>query len=323
MVSGTNDRWLQKGVALPLIYEKMEPALMWATGDYIKVIKEDNDAFMYQYDSTGKSSDTKKQTPPPHEFPGQFPELDRSRKSTASEILEAHGFSMRIPRKVIRSTSLGPAEIRDCYETAGYWMAEYINTATLTAMTDGATDVSGTWSPTAAWSETTATPVEDLLDFDEIMDIEGYPFRFTDGFVCKANWYELKKYLTSVDVTDTKQKTMFGVPEISGDSMYIPVVDASIHKVMSGMTHGYMLGLDRNNRGAELHYYNDPKFSQAKVAYETMEDGKKTRKTVNNIGIHFKQYEEEATNDTVMQFWYENKAVVTKAYGLAYSGDQI
>ena len=323
MVTGTNDRWLQKGVALPLIYEKMEPALMWASGSFIKVIKEDNNTFMYQYDSTGKSSDTKKETPPMHDFPGRFPELDRSRKTTASEILEAHGFSMRIPRAVIRNTSLGAAEIRDCYETAGFWMAEYINTAILSAMTSDATDVSGTWSAATDWSDGAATPVSDLIEFDEIMDREGYPFRFTDGFVLKANWYELKQYLTSVDVTDLKQKTMYGIPEIKKDVIYIPVIDAYIHKVMSGMTHGYLLGLDRNNKGAELHYYNDPDYSMAKVAYKTMVDGVAKTVTVNNIGIHFKQYEEVDTHDTVLQFWYENKAVVTKAYGLAYSGDQI
>jgi hypothetical protein len=79
MVSGTLDRYLQKGVALPLMYEKMEPYLQWGT--WINSMPSDDQAFTYLYDSTGKSSDTKKETPAKHSFPAKFPELDRSRKN--------------------------------------------------------------------------------------------------------------------------------------------------------------------------------------------------------------------------------------------------
>jgi hypothetical protein len=43
MVSGTNDRYLQKGVAIPLIYEKMEPNLVWL--GITRQIKELSNAF--------------------------------------------------------------------------------------------------------------------------------------------------------------------------------------------------------------------------------------------------------------------------------------
>ena len=150
------------------------------------------------------------------------------------------------------------------------------------------------------------------------MDREGYPFRMTDVFVNKDEWYQLKAYLTSVDIGDLKQKMMYGVPEISADKIYIPVVDANVHKVMSGLTDSYVLALDEKNPAAEIHYYNDPKFSTAKVSYKTVVDSKPTTVTVPNLGLHFFQYEEEDTHDTSMQFWVENKTVVTKPYGLLY-----
>ncbi len=313
MVSGTNDRYLQKGVAFPLIYEVMEPNLIW--GGMTRHVKEDTNAFLYQYNSTGKSGDTKKKTPPKLTISARFPELDRTRKSTASGLLESNGFSLRIPRVVIR-TEAGKSEIMEAYETAGFWMAEWINTNILTALRAGAT--SGT-AASAVWSATTANPVDDLITWDADMDREGYPFRFTDGSTNKAQWYELVKYLTSIDIGDEKQKTLYGVPEIAKDRVHIPVVGADIHKVMSGTTDGEMLMLDRNNPAAETHYYTDSAYSQAKVTYRTMVDSKPQNVTVPNIGIHYKQYEEDDSHDTILQFWVENKTVVTKPYGLSLS----
>ena len=314
LLSGTVDRYLQKGVALPLIYEIMEPNLIWA--DMLKQVPEESNAFMYQYDSSGKSGDAKKQTPPLRAGGAKFPRLDKSRRTTASGLTQQNGFEVAIPRDVIRSTNRGILEIQDAYNSAGFWMAEWINTNILTALAAGATTPS--WTPTAVWSAATATPVDDLLRLGSEMDREGYPFRMTDCFVNKAEWYELKAYLTSVDIGDLKQKTMYGVPEISKDRIYIPVVDSNVHKVMSGMTDSYILALDAKNPAAEIHYYNDPKFSQAKVSYKTVVDSKETTVSVPNMGIHFYQYFEDDTKDTILQFWVENKTVVTKPYGLLY-----
>lgn len=316
MISGTNDRYLQKGVAIPLIYEKMEPNLIWDA--LVRQIPETTNAFLYQYDSSGASGDSKKKTPPKYNQGAKFPELDKSRRTTASGLTKSNGFSMRIPRDVIRSEA-GKSEIMDAYETAGFWMAEWMNTNIFTALYAGATAASS--SAAAVWSDASATPVADLINFDSDMDREGYPFRMTDVFVNKTNWYELKQYLTSVDIGDLKQKALYGVPSISKDVVSIPVVDAEIHKVMSGMTDGTFLAADRNNKSAELHFYNDPKFSMAQVRYKTVIDSTPTTVTAPNLGIHFKQYEEDDTHDTILQFWAENATVVTKPYGLLKGTD--
>jgi len=312
LVSGTVDRYLQKGVALPLIYEIMEPNLIWA--DMLKQVPEESNSFMYQYDSTGKSSDTKKQTPAMHAGGAKFPRLDKSRRTTASGLTQQNGFEIAIPRSVIRATNRGVLEIQDAYNSAGFWMAEWCNTNIYSAIDTGSTDSGVTLSP--AWSDASATPVDDLIQFAASMDREGYPFRMTDVYINKTGWYELKSYLTSVDIGDLKQKAMYGVPEISTDRMFIPVAGVTVHKVMSGITDGDIIGLDMNNKGAEIHYYNDSAFSTAKVSYKTMVDSKETNVTVPNLGIHFYQYMEDDTKDTIMQFWVENKTVVTKPYGI-------
>lgn len=312
-VSGTNDRYLKKSVALPIIYKIMEPNLIWV--DLVPAVGSSSRAVQYKYAAYSKSGDPLKETPPIHAESAKFPELDKTRMSSGSALTISRGFSMRVDRDAMTQVE-GVNEITEAYETAGFWLAEYINTSILTVLAAGAT--TPTWTPTAVWSGATATPVDDLIKLAAEMDREGYPFRMTDVFIDKTNWYELKSYLTSVDIGDFKQKTMYGVPEVTQDMITVPVVGAGIHKVMSGMTHGYALAIDANNPAATTHYYNDPKYSTATVSYETMIDGKPTKKTVPNIGIHFNQYEENDTHDTILQFWVDNVTIVKKPYGLLY-----
>jgi hypothetical protein len=311
-VAGTNDRYLRSEVAIPIAYEKMEPNLIW--GDIIKNVKEESNAFIYQYDSTGKSSDSKKKTPPPQTIGGKFPELDISRPTVTSGLLDSNGFSIRLTREVIRQAA-GRNEIMRAYETAGFWLAEWINNAQITAMTGGAT--TPTWTPTTTWDSATATPVEDLRKFKYCMRREGYPYRLTDVYIHVDNYSELEGYLASLDVNAPKQQSVFGMPA-SGDSVYIPIAGANIHGLDSGITEGYVFGMDRNNPGAETHYYVDPQFSIVRVPYSTIVNGSKVSKSVPNIGIHFSQYTEDDTHDTVMQFWVEQRTVVNRAYALLY-----
>ena len=317
VVSGTNDRWLQKGIALPLIYEKMEPLLMWPK--YLMAIPETEESFPYLYDDTGKSGDPKKKRPVRIVRPGSFPEIDRSVRSSSAAAMESNGFAMRIPYKVIQRAAQGKAEIMECYERAGYWMSEFINTNILTTLLAGAT--AATSSVTAAWSEATATPAKDLINWHKDMRREGYPFRQSDAFVDEANWYELSEKVTFYDADYASKEKIHGIVDVAADTIYIPAAKQTVHLVMNdsdlgGLTHGTLLGLDKNNRAAELHYFNDPNFSMAKIRYETMVGDKKTVQTVPNIGIHFRQRQDEETLDTLLEFWYENKCVVTKPYGL-------
>jgi hypothetical protein len=317
MVSGTNDKYLRADVAIPTAYEIAEPLLVW--NKLFPGVQEESNSFMYAYDSSGKASDTKKQKPAPFTDGALFPEIDRSRKSYTSALTNSSGFSMRLPREVVRRTG-GASELLDAYETAGYWLANYINDTIQTDICAGATTSFTKFSVGTAWSETGATPVQDIMNLAEDMDREGYPFRLTDLFVEKTNWYELKDYLTSVDVSDLKATRAYGLPEVKGDEAYIPITDTRVHKLYSGLDHSYVLGIDAtpSQRVAEIHYFNDEKYSIPNIRYQTIRNGQKVTETVPNFGLHFKQYEEDNSHDTILQFWCEFKAVVKKPYGVLY-----
>jgi hypothetical protein len=317
-MEGNLDFYLQQGTALRLLYERAEPFLLWS--QFIRAIQEQDAAFIYRYDATGMSADAKKAKPAHAMIGGQFPEIDMSRPTYSSGLTESRGFQVRVPRNIIRKEPRGISEVLRAYKFAGFWMADYLNTNIITALKTATT---ASMTPTAVWSAATATPVDDMIVLESEMDREGYAYSMTDMFVHKTNWYEMKRYLTSVDINEAKQRMMYGVPQIKKDQITIPVVGADLWKVKSGITEGSFLCLDRNNPAAELHYYNDPKFGTDTVSYETVIDGVKQQTTAPNIGFHFEQFEEQASHDTILRFWVESKAVLTEAYAGLYKSTGI
>lgn len=313
MVTGTTDRFLKAKVAIPLAYTILEPNLLMY--DLIPFVKEDDATFMYRSDAT-KSADAKKEKPPRFMDGADLPEIDRSRKVVVPDITQSRGFAMRFPRQLIRDQNAAEPEIKEGYETAGFWLAEALNTTMLSSMIAGATATAVT--PTAVWSSTaTCNPIGDLRRYQAEFDREGYSFQMTDAFVHKTNFDELNAYLWAIDVTDASRE-LFGKPVITSDTIHIPGLDLDVHKVKSGISEGSILGLDKRTAAAECHYYVDPKYGSADVTYQTVVNGAPVTKTVPNIGIHFNQYEEPDRHDTVMQFWYEQKTVVRRPYGLMY-----
>lgn len=321
-VGGTSDRWLQPGVAIRKIYEKVEPNLIF--GDYVNgPILEDRAAFIYLEDSTGTSSDTKKQTAPRFQVGGDLPRLDFSLPTTAAGMTESKGFEVSVPRSVVRDGVAGQAAIERYFKKAGYILAEMVNTAQLAAMTGGATGATTVFDVSVAaggvWSGADATPVTDLMALAQDMDVEGYPYRLSDVFMNKAGFYELKAYLNFLDGTQFNDQRPTG-EMINRDTIYVKQADVTVHKVMSGMTDSYVLGMDMLNPGGEMHVYNDPQFSLGSPAirYQTVEDGKATTKTAPNVGVHFYSYMEDDTKNTILQFWFENKTVITQPLALQY-----
>ena len=190
-VGKTDERWLQPGVAIRKIYEKVEPNLIF--GDYIRgPIMEDRASFMYIYDDEGISGDDLKQTAPRFQVGGDLPRLDFSLPSTAAAITESKGFEIAVPRNIVRDGVAGEAAIERYFKRAGFILAEQINTAQLATMTGGATGSTTLYTASVAaggvWSGDDATPVTDVMALAEDSDIEGYQYNTSDAFVHKNSF---------------------------------------------------------------------------------------------------------------------------------------
>jgi hypothetical protein len=216
----------------------------------------------------------------------------------------------------------GTAELMKAYETAGFWLAEMINTSIINDVKDGANTSTSHYSPANTWDDTEAVPVSDLRDFARDMLTEGKPYRMTDIFLYENNWYELVDYIAEIDVNEYKQRTVFGTPAVDTDIVSVPMA-GNVHMLMSGLSEGQVIGLDARNKVCEMHYYNDPAFSVPSFNYSTIQNGTTVTKTVPNFGLNFYQYTEDNSHDTIVQFWTENKTVVTDDEGVLYSSSGI
>ena len=304
-VSASNERYLRREFVVPTIFEIMEPYLTFL--DILPKVKADSRAIKYKQESTSASSDTLKKTPPARTAGARWVKVDITNIEVKSALLNSNGFSIEIDEDAIQFTE-GIDEIQRAYKRVAFWLAESMNTGIGTALTAGVTQGGGDWTPTDTWGGADAAPVEDLLNFEALMDDqEGYPYNLTDVYLHKTNWRELKSYLTSIDVGDLKQREIYGMPAIKKSSIDIPIVGSTVHKQLSGITENAILGLDRNNPAATVFYNNNPKYSSKTISYKGS-DG--ALKTVPNMGFNFNTYLDNETHNTVMQFWIDHVCVV-------------
>jgi len=308
-ISGPNERFLQTPVVIAEILRILEPDLAFI--DKIPHVDTGGDTPTY-YQKNQAAADPKKQVPRMRTPSSKFPEVEISRITKRTALLNEEGISFRLDKDALRKRS-GIDMIQDAFQNVGYWLGEYLNGVIYDTMRAGGTDAGMT--PTAVWSDPAATPVEDMRVFKNAMRREGYPYRMTDIFIEQVNFNELEGYLVGHEIPQFREAAMAagqsritlpleGKPEVTG--------------LYSGVTHGDVLGIDRNKPAATFFYNNDPQFSTHRVSYETVVNGAKVTKTVPNIGLNVHKYWEDDTHDTVVQLWFDFTVVVKDAFGIMY-----
>ncbi len=111
---------------------------------------------------------------------------------------------------------------------AVYGMAKRINEDILTKLKAASNDITepyqdrsgNTWT---AWSEDGATPLSNMLQMAEAMDIEGYESEGNNLYLQSANYYELLDYVQNVDINwvrDPMSNAPRQVPEINGITVH-------------------------------------------------------------------------------------------------------
>jgi len=300
-----NERFLRKEFVLPTVFEIAEPYLTFL--DMLPKVQTDSRSVRYKQESTSMSGDTLKNTPVTMTTGAKFPRVDISNVTISSALLNQQGIEVAIDRDAVRFAE-GVDQIQRAYKRVAYWMAESINTSIGTTLTGGVTQAAGNWTPTATWDGATATPVDDMIRFEgQLSDQEGYPYTLSDVYIHKTNFQELKAYLTSVDVDGFKQQQIYGMPNITPNEITIPVVGAKIHKMLSGISEGGILGMDLANPAATIFFNNDPDFARQTVSYKGS-DGQ--MRTVKNFGFNFDTWREDDTKMTIQQFWVDQVCVI-------------
>lgn len=309
-ISGVNDRFLQAPVVLSEIMRILDPYL--AFDGIIPYVDSGGEPVTY-LKKESKSADTKKQTPRMMTPSSKFPEVQITRMTKKSALLNEEGLAIRLDKDAIQKKA-GVDMIMDSYQTVGFWLAEYINTRIYTILRAGGTDsgvVFTDWGVPA-----TATPMEDARKFKNAMKREGYPYRMTDMFAEMVNFNEMEGYLMGSEIPAYREAAIS-----SGNSEIVLPMEGKpvLNGLFSSIVHGDILGMDRNHPGSSLYYNNDPQFSTGSISYNTNTGGgAPTVKTVKNFGLSTHKYFEDNTHDTVVQLWFDNVVVVKDAYSILY-----
>lgn len=313
-VTAPNEEFLTKRFLIPKMYEIMNPLLAWT--DIFPQVRATAPVVAYKQEITSDSGDTKKERPKLMTTSGQWTYVEISQFTMKAANLNKRGFAIKIDQDALDYVE-GVDEIQRALRKTGFWIAEDYNTRISTEIANSGTALAGDWTPAAEWSDANAAPISDLEDLEDAFIREGYPYRLTDVFVHKDNFKELKKYLTSLDINQYKQEKLYGTPNNGNrDTLEIPVVGATVHRLLSGISEGDIIAIDRNNPGITIFYNQSPRYSAMSGTYETMQNGQKISKSL-SYGFNMNKYFDNETHQTIIQMWYDNVPVTIEPYAIA------
>ena len=313
-VTAPNEEFLTKRFLIPKMYEIMNPLLAWT--DIFPQVRATAPVVAYKQEITSDSGDTKKERPKLMTTSGQWTYVEISQFTMKAANLNKRGFAIKIDQDALDYVE-GVDEIQRALRKTGFWIAEDYNTRISDEILASGTALAGDWSPSVAWSDANAAPIADLEDLEDAFIREGYPYRLTDVFVHKDNFKELKKYLTSLDINQYKQEKLYGTPNNGNrDTLEIPVVGTTVHRLLSGVSEGSIIAIDRNNPGITIFYNQSPRYSAMSGTYETMQNGQKISKSL-SYGFNMNKYFDNETHQTIIQMWYDNVPVTIEPYAIA------
>jgi len=312
-VSAPNEEFLTKRFIIPKMYEIMNPLLAWT--DIFPQVKSTAPVVAYKQESTSDSGDAKKEKPKLLTTSGQWTYVEISQFTQKAANLNKRGFAIKIDQDALDYVE-GVDEIQRAFRKTGYWIAEDYNDRISAEINANGTDLSTSWGPTYTWDNANATPIADIEDLEDCFIREGYPYRLTDLFIHKTNYKELRKYLTSIDINEWKQQNLYGNPSGRADLLNIPVAGVTVHRLLSGISEGSIIALDKNNPGMTIFYNSSPRYSVMNESYTTIQNGQKVSKSL-SYGFNFNKYFDNETHETIIQLWYDNAPVTIEPYAIA------
>lgn len=297
-----NNDFLQKEFVESTIFEIMTPQLYFL--DFLPKIQADAKSVSYKYEDTSASTDTKKRKLRDLTPGAKFAKVTISDLKAGAAIITREGVEIRIDEDA-QQYSEGVDEIDRAYRRAAYYLAESVNTKIVNAVIAGVTTSTTHFNPSVEWSDPSAKPITDMIHLAHDLKREGYPYKATDFYLHSNEYFDLLEFLTNIDVTGEKQRTIFGVPNIQETIINIPVLgNAAIHGLDSSITTQDILVFDRRFPAGTYYYAVNPKYPMEKD---------------NDIGFHVNKFEDNEAHDTVFQLWIDSSIAIKEPYAAIYN----
>jgi hypothetical protein len=301
-VSLANEDFLQKEFVESKIFEILNPQLYFL--EFLPKVQVDAKSVAYKYEDTSASTDPKKRKLRDLTPGAKFAKVTISDLKVGSAIISREGVEIRIDEDA-QQYKEGVDEMDRAFRRAAYYLAESTNTKILNAVVAGITTSTTYFDPSVEWSDPSAKPITDLVNIAHDLKREGYPYKLTDVYIHSNEYFDLLKYLTEVDISGEKQRTLFGVPNVQEPTVTIPVLgNAAIHSLDSSITTQDIIVFDRNFPAGTYYYAVNPKYPM---------------EVENEIGFHVNKYDDDETHDAVFQLWIDSSIAIKEPYAAIYN----
>jgi hypothetical protein len=310
-MSGPNAQFLRKTFIVSKVFELMDPYLVFS--GMFPAVPVDARAVITTKDNYSNSSDPLKVWPTRLTESADWPNVNISPIVQDSAMLQKHGLQMKVGEDLLKTASDRTVIMKQIQRVA-FWMAQFMNSNIGTTLISDGTALAGNWTPTAAWDQSNADPVRDLVTFKRSMRRSDKPFACTDIYVNTSEYNDLELFLIDVNA-DAAKRAQIGQTTVGEDAIYIPALRGTVHRVDDGIDSGSIVGLDQINSCGTYYYYNDSRYGSQSVSYTVVQEGKKVQKTVPGFGLNTHQYFDDKTHEIVTQFWFDGIFVVEEPYG--------
>jgi hypothetical protein len=311
-ISGPNAQFLRKQFLVSKVFELMDPYLVF-TGMF-PAIPVDSRAVITTKDNYSNSTDPMKVWPARLTESSDWPNVSITPMTQDSAMLQKYGLQLKIGEDLLKNTADRTVIMKDVQRVA-FWLAQFFNNNLGTTLIADGTSLAGNWAPTSVWSDTAnATPIQDLVTFKRSMRRTDKPFACTDIYVNTADYNDLELFLIDVNA-DLAKRQLIGTTTVGEDSVYIPALRGTVHRIDDGIDEGRILGLDRINPCGTYYYYNDPRYGSQSISYSVVSEGKKVQKSVPGFGLNTHQYFDDKSHEIITQFWFDGVFVVEEPYG--------
>lgn len=242
-----------------------------------------------------------------------FVRVSSSKLTEGQATLAKWGFEFQIDERARRYKTNLDVMARQLKRQSN-WLGEWQNARIISTLigAGGITDAPGAGSfasrVVVKWNVAGANPVNDMIllkgDFED--SVNGYTA--TDFFVSRSRFRDALSYLIKLDVDMETRRSLFGVATAGQDSIYVPVLGATLHSVRVGLNDGDIIVMDSGMSPFTIYYDFNPEYGPAQSF--TMENGDVLD---NNFGLHTNQYYTDKNHEFIKQLWLENVIAVKDA----------
>jgi hypothetical protein len=300
-----NDYLMQQEYRDPLVIEKMMQKVAWL--DFMPMQESTSEIITATRELYSADDDPEGREPSLRTSGSRFTRVAASGKEEISTFLSNKGFEVVIDERM-RKYAANAEDIDKRYTRAASWLAKYVGAKVITTLksaSKGVTRLNSNMSfynrSIVKWSASSGVnPINDFLLLVEDVENQGTGYKATDFYIAKGKFNAMMKWLVALNVEMETKREIYGVPRIQDESIYIPALDATIHKIRTGLDEGDVLVLDRNVDPCKWYYGYNQEFSP--ITTFASEDGTQLQ---NVWGLHSHQYMDDENHDVMIQFWLE------------------